>query len=76
MPNPDDIQLPNSGFKTNIGLSDALYEGSFYIRIVSRIDKIIAGLYNLDARYVPTYIDINAQIVTLDPKKSDHAGDA
>ena len=37
----DDIDLPNSGYKTNTGLQEALREGSWNIRMVSRIDDVI-----------------------------------
>jgi hypothetical protein len=56
MPNPDDIELPNSGYKTNIGLQDALREGSWNIRIVERISSIINGLSTFDEFYLPDYI--------------------
>lgn len=56
MPDLDDIELPNSGYKTNTGLKDALREGSWNIRIVERIDDIITGLQNADSRYLPDYI--------------------
>lgn len=52
----DDLDLPNSGFKTNVGLQEALAEGSWNIRIVSRIDDIIDGLQQMQARYKPDYI--------------------
>lgn len=52
----DDLDLPNSGFKTNIGLQDALAEGSWNIRIVSRIDDIINGLDKMQAKYKPDYV--------------------
>lgn len=69
MPDLSDIQLPNSGYKTNIGLSSALREGSFYIRIIPRIIELIAGLNANDPRYVPSYIT-SPLVVTLDPKKA------
>ncbi len=56
MPNLDDIELPNSGYKTNVGLSDALREGSWNIRIIKRIDDIIAGLKTFHSLYLPSYI--------------------
>ncbi len=56
MPNLDDIELPNSGFKTNTGLADALREGSWNIRIINRIDALISGLSTFDSLYLPSYI--------------------
>lgn len=56
MPDLDDLELPNSGYKTNTGLKEALREGSWNIRIVSRIKGIIDGLLAFDSRYLPDYI--------------------
>lgn len=56
----DDIDLPNSGYKTNTGLQDALREGSWNIRMVSRIDDVIQGLTELKAQYKPDYITATA----------------
>lgn len=56
MPNLDDIELPNSGYKTNTGLQEALREGSWNIRIIDRIDALIAGLSAFDTLYLPSYI--------------------
>lgn len=52
----DDIDLPNSGYKTNEGLEQALREGSWNIRMVSRIDDIIAGLSAMLPDHRPAYI--------------------
>lgn len=52
----DNLELPNSGYTNNNGLSEALREGSWNIRILSRIDAIIAGLYAADRMYVRDYI--------------------
>ncbi len=56
MPNKDDIELPNSGYKTNIGLADALHSGSWNIRIIERIEALIAGLKSYDPMFIPDYI--------------------
>lgn len=61
MPNLDDIELPNSGYKTNTGLEDALREGSWNIRIINRIDALIAGLSSFDELYLPSYISSNTK---------------
>ena len=61
MPNLDDIELPNSGFKTNTGLADALREGSWNIRIINRIDALISGLSTFDPLYLPSYITSNTK---------------
>lgn len=52
----DDIELPNSGYKTNEGLADALQEGSWNIRIISRIGTLISDLNALDDDILPDYI--------------------
>ncbi|MFN3937541.1 MAG: hypothetical protein ACK4KW_08165 [Gemmobacter sp.] len=56
MPNPEQIKLPHSGFKTNDGLSEALRAGTYNIRILNRIDSIVAGLLAFDPEYTPAYI--------------------
>lgn len=56
MPNSNDIELPNSGFETNTGLADALVSGSYNIRILSRIDSIIADIDDPGSAYLPSYI--------------------
>lgn len=52
----DDLELPNSGYKTNVGLEQALREGSWNIRIVSRIAPLITKLEALDPTVTPKYI--------------------
>jgi Flp pilus assembly protein TadG len=64
MPDEDNIELPNSGFETNIGLAEALHEGGWNIRIIKRIDDIIAGLKAFDPKYTRTYVT-SPSIVTL-----------
>lgn len=54
----DDIDLPNSGYKTNDGLEDALHEGSWNIRIVSRIKALIDDLNAFEPDVVPEYIAV------------------
>ena len=56
MPDEDKIELPNSGFETNTGLREALHSGSWNIRIVSRIDELIADLGVYGSRQMPKYI--------------------
>lgn len=56
MPNKEEVELPNSGFDSNIGLSDALRSGSWNIRIVSRLDELIADLNVYGSRQMPAYI--------------------
>ncbi len=51
-----DLDLPNSGYDTNAGLSEALREGSWNIRILSRINTIIAGIQDPQSIYYPKYL--------------------
>ncbi|OYX41932.1 MAG: hypothetical protein B7Z02_13665 [Rhodobacterales bacterium 32-67-9] len=44
MPDRRDIELPSSGYTSNSGLSDALRDGSYQLRILNRIDDIIRGI--------------------------------
>lgn len=44
MPDRRDIDLPSSGFTSNTGLSAALRDGSYKLRILGRIDDIIRGI--------------------------------
>jgi hypothetical protein len=72
MPNPDDIVLPNSGFSKNEGLSEALREGSYNIRILNRIDAIITGLANGDAEFLPAFIN-SGTAIRLSDKRVDRS---
>lgn len=56
MPNLNDLNIPNSGFKTNVGLQTALRAGSYHIRIVERIDEIIDTIDDVGSPYRPAYI--------------------
>ncbi len=56
MPDLADLDVPNSGFETNEGLQDALRVGSYHIRIVQRIDEIIALVDEPGSIYYPDYI--------------------
>lgn len=62
MPNINDIDLPQSGFKTNDGLETALRSGSYRLRIINRLPDIIAGLEVGDAKYTPDYITTTTPI--------------
>jgi hypothetical protein len=61
MPDLDDLDIPNSGFETNTGLQEALRAGSYHIRIISRIDNIIAALDDPGSRYYPDYLTSTSQ---------------
>lgn len=56
MPNLANLDIPTSGFETNVGLATALRPGSYHIRIVERIDEIIDTIDEVDSPYRPKYI--------------------
>ena len=67
MPDRADVVIPASGMTSNPGLPEALRDGSYYLRIVARIEAIIAGVEDPGSPYYPVYLD-PAATVTLDPK--------
>jgi hypothetical protein len=56
MPRTSDLQLPNSGFETNPGLEDALHDHYWKLKILGRLEDIIADLGVVGDRYTPDYI--------------------
>ena len=60
MPDVADLDIPNSGFRTNIGLQAALRAGSYNIRILKRIADIIATIDEPGSIYRPAYITTTA----------------
>jgi hypothetical protein len=56
MPDKTDIVLPADGMNTNPGLPAAMRDGSYYLRIVERINAIIAGVQDPTSTYYRTYI--------------------
>lgn len=56
MPNLANLDIPTSGFETNVGLATALRPGSYHIRIVERIDEIIDTIDEVNSPYRPKYI--------------------
>lgn len=67
MPDVDDLDIPNSGFETNLGLDAALRSGSYNIRIVSRIDDIINTIAVPGSEYYKDYIT-NSSPLTVTKK--------
>ena len=60
MPDKADIVVPNSDPTANPCLGDALRSGAYALRILSRIDDIIAGIEDPNSPYFRTdYVDIN-----------------
>jgi Flp pilus assembly protein TadG len=56
MPDLDQLQLPNSGFESNLGLESALREGSYNIRIIKRITDIVSTIDEPGSPYRPDYL--------------------
>lgn len=56
MPSLDLLDGPNSMFEKNEGLAEALRENFYQIRILSRIDDIIADMESGSASRLPDYI--------------------
>jgi len=56
MPDQRDISLPSSGFESNPGLTEALRDASYQLRILNRITDIIEGVQNMSSPYMPDYI--------------------
>lgn len=67
MPDIAELDIPNSGFETNVGLQAALRSGSYNIRIINRIDDIIATIDDPHSQYYQDYIT-NPTPVTLSKK--------
>ncbi len=65
MPDSADMVVPTSGAGSNPGLAKALRSGSYYLRIIQRIDEIIAGVEDPDSPYFRT------DYVTVDPLTKD-----
>lgn len=70
MPNTDHLQLPRSGFDTNIGLEDALRDNGYHIRILNQLEKLITDLSNNSIDTRPDYI-ITSEVKRLDGSKLD-----
>ena len=56
MPDLGTIDLPNSGFESNLGLSEALRQGTYNLRILERISDIIDTIDDSDSLYRPEYL--------------------
>ena len=63
MPDRRDVVLPSSGYTQNTGLSAALRDGSYIIRILERIDGILAGVQDPTSKYYRSYITSSIAVV-------------
>lgn len=70
MTNLSNLDIPASGEDSNDGLTEALREGSYRLRIVNRIPTIIDSLYAGEDTYMPDYIT-STEPLTLSGSKFD-----
>lgn len=68
MPDKRNLNGPNDVIEKNPGLGDALRDGSYKLRILSRIESIIAGVEDPRSIYYPDYITDSRPV---SPKKKD-----
>ena len=61
MPDKQDMVMPTDGMTSNPGISDALRDGAYRLRILDRINQIIAEVDD------PTSIYFRSDYVTIDP---------
>lgn len=66
MPDLSLLQLPASGFETNPGLTEALREGSYNIRILRRIQRIIDGMTDTSSPYYPEFLTSPTPVALTD----------
>ncbi len=68
MPDLASLQLPTSGLDSNPGLADALSEGAWNIRILSRLAEVIEGISNPDSSFRPAYLSKTTGSVKLNKR--------
>lgn len=73
MPDVDNLDIPNSGFETNIGLEAALRSGSYNIRIINRIDDIVSTIGDPSSDYFQDFITNSSSVLLA--KKTINAVD-
>ena len=66
MPDRTEVVLPASGYEQNDGLSSALRDGHYTLKILDRLDDIYAGLLTFDPEYLPDYITSTDIVVRSD----------
>lgn len=62
MPNLSLLDLPKSGFDTNIGLNQALRQGSINIKVLKRIQRIINEVADPNSPYHPSFLTSSTPI--------------
>lgn len=60
MPDTTNLDLPNSGFDSNVGLEEALRSGAYRIRILDDLDEIFDGLRHYGSEHTPDFITSGA----------------
>lgn len=70
MPSIADLDLPQSGFKTNVGLQQALREGYYHMRLITKLPQIINDLTTWGNDWQPDYIT-QAPVLTLSGNSAD-----
>ncbi|MZR11721.1 hypothetical protein GQE99_01645 [Maritimibacter sp. DP07] len=68
MPDRREISIPSDGFAANPGLSDALRDAAYQLRVLSRVDEIISGVLDPSSPYFRDWIIPGSIEIELDPK--------
>lgn len=71
MPDKAELVIPSDGMTTNPGLPVALRDGAYQLRIVQRINDIIAGIQDPASVYYRNYITSTTQIAVNRNDKLD-----
>ena len=75
MPQKTDIVLPNSGWRSNPGLQDAVRSGSYHLRILNRINDIFDGYSTLGNEfYRPDYFALPVQTTAMSTNQQVDTG--
>lgn len=56
MPSLSDLELPRSGYETNDGLENALRTGRYRMRILNKMDAIVAGMTDSGSEYYRDFL--------------------
>jgi len=75
MPDTGDLDMANSGFEKNDGLYEALRPGKYRIRILNRLDEILAGMTDEDSRYYRLDYVTDPQALDVSWKKNMELAD-
>jgi Flp pilus assembly protein TadG len=56
MPNLDDLDMPNSGFRKNEGLQAAVRSGAYRLRLLNQLEAIIDSFWAGAPEHLPPYV--------------------